>query len=150
MCVMGWSHGTVWRLDGVFVESLPCFHLYVGSRNQTQVARLGKWVHSLSHLTDPLISKFSPAKCSPCDWLYPVFVFLILLLIWLELWVPVIYVRIIARGVHSLCCANNSHPSLKHIFILGHALQSLLLPLIILGRLCYSFVFYFLVVFWFV
>lgn len=149
MCVMEWSHGTVWRSDGTFVESAFSFHLYLGSRNPTQVARLGKWVHPLSHLTDPLLSKFSSAKFSPCDWLYPGFVFLIFLLIWLELWVQVIYVRIFTRGARSLCCAN-SHRSLNHIFILDNALQSLLLPLIILGCLCYSFVFYFLVVFCFV
>lgn len=39
---MGWSHGTVWRSDDAFMESVLSFHLYVGSRNQTQVARLGK------------------------------------------------------------------------------------------------------------
>lgn len=35
----------VWRLDGYFLESVLSFHLYVHSRDWTQVARLAQQVH---------------------------------------------------------------------------------------------------------
>lgn len=49
MCMMGDTHATapLWRLKDNFMESVLSFYLDVGSRNQTQVAKLHNYGQTL-------------------------------------------------------------------------------------------------------